>query len=86
MELPHTIFCVVVDDFDMKITHVIRGEDHLNNTPKQIHIYHALGMALPAFAHIPMILGADKSRLSKRHGATAVLSYRDEGYLPEALC
>jgi len=78
-------FCVVVDDFDMKITHVIRGEDHLNNTPKQIHIYHALGMELPAFAHIPMILGADKSRLSKRHGATAVLSYRDEGYLPEAL-
>jgi len=69
----------------MKITHVIRGEDHLNNTPKQIHIYHALGMELPAFAHIPMILGADKSRLSKRHGATAVLSYRDEGYLPEAL-
>lgn len=78
-------FCVVVDDFDMKITHVIRGEDHLNNTPKQIHIYHALGMKLPEFAHIPMILGSDKARLSKRHGATSVLSYRDEGYLSEAL-
>jgi len=78
-------FCVVVDDFEMKITHVIRGEDHLNNTPKQIHIYHALGMNLPEFAHIPMILGTDRARLSKRHGATSVLAYRDEGYLPEAL-
>ncbi len=78
-------FCVVVDDFEMKITHVIRGEDHLNNTPKQIHIYHALGMNPPAFAHIPMILGTDRARLSKRHGATSVLSYRDEGYLSEAL-
>ncbi|WP_297212250.1 MULTISPECIES: glutamate--tRNA ligase [Thermodesulfovibrio] len=78
-------FCVVVDDFEMKITHVIRGEDHLNNTPKQIHIYHALGMNPPEFAHIPMILGTDRARLSKRHGATSVLSYRDEGYLSEAL-
>ena len=78
-------FCVVVDDFEMKITHVIRGEDHLNNTPKQIHIYQALGMNLPEFAHIPMILGTDRARLSKRHGATSVLAYRDEGYLPEAL-
>lgn len=78
-------FCVVVDDFDMKITHVIRGEDHLNNTPKQIHIYHALGMNPPEFAHIPMILGKDRSRLSKRHGATSVLAYRDEGYLPDAV-
>jgi len=78
-------FCVVVDDFEMNITHVIRGEDHLNNTPKQIHIYHALGMNPPEFAHIPMILGTDRARLSKRHGATSVLSYRDEGYLPEAL-
>ncbi len=78
-------FCVVVDDFEMAITHVIRGEDHLNNTPKQIHIYHALGMNPPEFAHIPMILGTDRARLSKRHGATSVLSYRDEGYLPEAL-
>ncbi|GLI52345.1 glutamate--tRNA ligase [Thermodesulfovibrio yellowstonii] len=78
-------FCVVVDDFEMKITHVIRGEDHLNNTPKQIHIYHALGMNPPEFAHIPMILGTDRARLSKRHGATSVLSYRDEGYLSDAL-
>lgn len=78
-------FCVVVDDFEMGITHVIRGEDHLNNTPKQIHIYHALGMNPPEFAHIPMILGTDRARLSKRHGATSVLSYRDEGYLSDAL-
>jgi len=78
-------FCVVVDDFEMKITNVIRGEDHLNNTPKQIHIYQALGINPPEFAHIPMILGTDRARLSKRHGATSVLAYRDEGYLPEAL-
>lgn len=78
-------FCVVVDDYEMGITHVIRGEDHLNNTPKQIHIYHALGINPPNFAHIPMILGTDRARLSKRHGATSVLAYRDEGYLPEAL-
>ncbi|GAB5045694.1 glutamate--tRNA ligase [Thermodesulfovibrio sp. TK110] len=78
-------FCVVVDDYEMRITHVIRGEDHLNNTPKQIHIYNALGMNPPEFAHIPMILGKDRSRLSKRHGATSVLAYRDEGYLADAV-
>lgn len=78
-------FVVVVDDVDMKITHVIRGDDHLNNTPKQIHIYGALGYETPEFAHLPMILGSDKARLSKRHGATSVTAYRDMGYLPEAL-
>lgn len=78
-------FVVVVDDVDMKITHVIRGDDHLNNTPKQIHIYKALGYEIPEFAHLPMILGSDKARLSKRHGATAVMAYRDMGYLPDAL-
>ncbi|MBI4710646.1 MAG: glutamate--tRNA ligase, partial [Nitrospirae bacterium] len=78
-------FTVVVDDVDMKITHVIRGDDHLNNTPKQIHIYKALGYEIPKFAHLPMILGADKTRLSKRHGATSVMAYQDMGYLPDAL-
>jgi glutamyl-tRNA synthetase len=78
-------FVVVVDDVDMKITHVIRGDDHLNNTPKQIHIYRAFGYEVPKFAHLPMILGSDKTRLSKRHGATSVTAYRDTGYLPEAL-
>jgi glutamyl-tRNA synthetase len=78
-------FTVVVDDVDMKITHVIRGDDHLNNTPKQIHIYKALGYAMPEFAHLPMILGSDKARLSKRHGATSVMAYKDMGYLPDAL-
>ncbi len=78
-------FTVVVDDVDMKITHVIRGDDHLNNTPKQIHIYKALGYEVPFFAHLPMILGHDKTRLSKRHGATSVLAYREMGYLPDAL-
>ncbi len=78
-------FTVVVDDVDMNITHVIRGDDHLNNTPKQIHIYSALGYQIPLFAHLPMILGSDKARLSKRHGATSVIAYRDMGYLPEAL-
>jgi glutamyl-tRNA synthetase len=77
-------FCVVVDDVDMGITHVIRGDDHLNNTPKQIHIYKALGYRIPAFAHLPMILGPDKTRLSKRHGATSVTSYKEMGYLSEA--
>jgi glutamyl-tRNA synthetase len=76
---------VVVDDVDMRITHVIRGDDHLNNTPKQIQFYQAFGYAVPKFAHLPMILGADKTRLSKRHGATSVMAYRDMGYLPEAL-
>jgi glutamyl-tRNA synthetase len=78
-------FCVVVDDVTMKITHVIRGNDHLSNTPKQILCYQALGYPLPAFAHIPMILGADRKRLSKRHGATSVLAFRDEGFLAEAM-
>lgn len=78
-------FTVVVDDVDMRITHVIRGDDHLNNTPKQIHIYRALGYEPPKFAHLPMILGADKTRLSKRHGATSVMAYYEMGYLPDAL-
>lgn len=78
-------FVVVVDDIDMKITHVIRGDDHLNNTPKQVHIYRAFGWDPPAFAHLPMILGSDKTRLSKRHGAASVTVYREMGYLPDAL-
>ncbi len=78
-------FTVVVDDVDMKITHVIRGDDHLNNTPKQVHVYKALGHEIPLFAHLPMILGSDKTRLSKRHGATSVMAYKDMGYLPDAL-
>jgi glutamyl-tRNA synthetase len=78
-------FTVVVDDVDMGITHVIRGDDHLNNTPKQVHIYSALGYEVPLFAHLPMILGSDKARLSKRHGATSVLAYKEMGYLPDAL-
>ncbi len=78
-------FVVVVDDIDMRITHVIRGDDHLNNTPKQIHIYKAFGWEVPEFAHLPMILGSDKARLSKRHGATSVMAYKDMGYLPDAL-
>lgn len=76
---------VVVDDLDMQMTHVIRGDDHINNTPKQINIMVALGAELPLFAHVPMILGEDGKRLSKRHGAVSVMQYRDEGYLPEAL-
>jgi glutamyl-tRNA synthetase len=83
--VPTYNFGVVVDDLDMGITHVIRGDDHVNNTPRQIHIFNALGKALPAFAPVPMILGADGERLSKRHGAVSVTQYRDEGYLPEAL-
>jgi glutamyl-tRNA synthetase len=83
--MPTYNFVVVIDDIDMGITHVIRGDDHLNNTPKQIQIYQALGSPVPMFAHLPMILGADKKRLSKRHGAVAVSAYRDMGYLPEAL-
>jgi len=78
-------FCVVVDDATMDITHVIRGDDHLNNTPKQILLYKALGHELPVFAHLPMILGSDKTRLSKRHGATSVMAYKEMGYLPHAL-
>ncbi|TVQ88562.1 MAG: glutamate--tRNA ligase [Chromatiaceae bacterium] len=76
---------VVVDDADMGITHVIRGDDHLNNTPRQINILKALGQTPPRYAHVPMILGADGARLSKRHGAVSVVAYRDLGYLPEAL-
>jgi glutamyl-tRNA synthetase len=83
--VPTYNFGVVVDDLDMDITHVIRGDDHVNNTPRQIHIFRALGARLPEFAHVPMILGADGERLSKRHGAVSVTQYRDEGYLPEAL-
>lgn len=76
---------VVVDDFDMQISHVIRGDDHVNNTPRQINILQALGAQLPAYAHLPMILGEDGKRLSKRHGAVSVTQYREEGFLPEAL-
>ena len=78
-------FCVVIDDVIMRITTVIRGDDHVNNTPRQIQLYEALGFPVPKFAHVPMILGADKTRLSKRHGATSVIAYRDMGFLPEAL-
>jgi glutamyl-tRNA synthetase len=78
-------FAVVVDDVTMKISHVIRGDDHLNNTPRQVQIYRALGYEPPEFAHLPMILGSDKTKLSKRHGATAVTEYIDLGYLPESL-
>ena len=83
--VPTYNFGVVVDDLDMNITHVIRGDDHVNNTPRQIHIFNALKRELPSFAHVPMILGADGERLSKRHGATSVIDYREQGYLPEAL-
>ncbi|MFC2082441.1 glutamate--tRNA ligase [Candidatus Bipolaricaulota bacterium] len=78
-------FAVVVDDADMEVTHVIRGDDHLNNTPKHILLFQALGRPVPRFVHLPMILGADRTRLSKRHGDTAVLDYRDRGLLPEAM-
>ncbi len=76
---------VVVDDVDMNITHIIRGDDHLNNTPKQIQLYNAFKYPVPRFAHLPMILGSDKTRLSKRHGATSVMAYYEMGYLPDAL-
>ena len=78
-------FTVVVDDWDMGITHVIRGDDHINNTPRQINILEALGAETPKYAHVPMILGDDGKRLSKRHGAVGVMQYRDNGYLPQAL-
>jgi glutamyl-tRNA synthetase len=78
-------FCVVVDDMDMQITHVIRGDDHLNNTPRQLNMLLALGKRPPVYAHLPMILGADGAKLSKRHGAVSVLDYRDQGFLPEAV-
>ena len=78
-------FCVVVDDIDMAITHIIRGDDHVNNTPKQINIYKALNANVPVFAHVPMILGQDGAKLSKRHGAVNVMQYREDGYLPQAI-
>ncbi|MBT4405510.1 MAG: glutamate--tRNA ligase [Acidiferrobacteraceae bacterium] len=78
-------FAVVVDDIDMGITHVIRGDDHVNNTPRQVNIFNALDAPLPVFAHVPMIVGPDGQRLSKRHGALSVLQYRDQGFLPEAM-
>lgn len=83
--IPTYNFAVVVDDVTMNISHVIRGDDHVNNTPRQILIYQALGIRLPLFAHVPMILGEDRTRLSKRHGATSVMAYKEMGYLPEAL-
>lgn len=83
--IPTYNFTVVADDAEMKITHVIRGDDHLNNTPRQINIYNALGYPIPKFGHLPMILGSDKTRLSKRHGATSVMAYKEMGYLPEAM-
>jgi glutamyl-tRNA synthetase len=82
--IPTYHLSVVTDDIDMRITHIIRGADHLSNTPKQMLQYQALGAPLPIFAHVPLILGPDKTRLSKRHGATSVMSYRDEGIVPEA--
>ena len=78
-------FVCVVDDSDQAITHVLRGEDHINNTPRQMNLYQALGLPVPKFAHLPMILGADRSKLSKRHGAASTLEYRKQGYLPEAV-
>ena len=78
-------FCVVVDDWDMRITHVIRGDDHVNNTPRQINILQALGASLPVYGHVPMILGSDGEKLSKRHGAVSVMDYPAQGYLPEAM-
>jgi len=78
-------FCVVVDDLDMQITHVIRGDDHVNNTPRQINILRALGAELPVYGHTPMILGPDGEKLSKRHGAVSVLQYEEGGYLPAAM-
>lgn len=78
-------FCVAVDDWDMRITHVLRGDDHVNNTPRQINILRALGAELPQYGHLPMILGADGQKLSKRHGAVSVMDYPEQGYLPEAM-
>ena len=78
-------FCVAVDDYDMGITHIIRGDDHVNNTPRQINLYKALGAPIPVFCHVAMILGDDGTKLSKRHGAVNVMQYREDGYLPEAL-
>lgn len=83
--IPTYNFSVILDDLDMNITHVIRGDDHVNNTPRQVNILKALGAPLPEYAHVPMILGTNGERLSKRHGAVSVTQYRDDGYLPEAL-
>ncbi len=83
--MPTYNFSVVVDDADMNISHVIRGDDHINNTPRQINLYKALGFSIPEFAHMPMILGDDGARLSKRHGAVSVMQYAEDGYLPEAV-
>ncbi len=83
--MPTYNFAVVVDDADMRISHVLRGEEHINNTPRQINLYRALGWTAPAFGHLPLILAPDGSKLSKRHGAVSVLQYRDGGFLPEAL-
>jgi len=84
-DYPTYNFAVVIDDLDMGITDVIRGDDHVNNTPRQINLYEALGAAVPRFSHLPMILGADGAKLSKRHGAISVMQYRNDGYLPHAL-
>src|SRR5436190_23144177 len=78
-------FCVVVDDVDMRITHVIRGDDHVNNTPRQINIFRALGHEPPVFAHVPTVLGEDGHKLSKRHGAVSVMQYEEDGFLPDAM-
>jgi glutamyl-tRNA synthetase len=78
-------FCVVVDDWDMKISHVIRGDDHINNTPRQINLYKALNAEIPSFAHLSMILGGDGQKLSKRHGAINVMQFKEMGYVPEAI-
>lgn len=78
-------FCVVIDDWEMQVTHVVRGEDHINNTPRQINILQALGAPVPEYAHVSMILGDDGKKLSKRHGAVSVMQYRDDGYLPQAV-
>lgn len=83
--MPTYNFAVVVDDWDMQITHVIRGDDHINNTPRQINLFKALNAPIPTFAHLPMILGEDGKRLSKRHGAVNVMAYKEQGYLPEAV-
>ena len=85
MRYPTYNMAVVVDDHDMGITHVIRGDDHVSNTPKQILIYQALGWELPVFGHVPMILGKDRQKLSKRHGARSVVEYQNDGLLPHAL-
>ena len=84
-DMPTYNLTVVIDDATMNMTHVIRGDDHVNNTPRQVKIYEALGFELPLFAHVPMILGPDKTKLSKRHGATSAMAYQEMGYLPEAL-